>query len=80
MDVKDLKLGATIVLDDDSEYMVIEKRKEKGKKYLVCSTTKRPIKPCIFRYEIEEEKILIIEEDDNKILETIYLKMIKENS
>ena len=57
MDIKDLKLGATIVLDDDSEYMVIEKRKEKGKKYLVCSTTKRPIKPCIFRYEIEEEKI-----------------------
>ena len=80
MDINSLKEGAKIVLDDNNEYIIIEKRKEKNQNYLVCCTIKSPIIPYVFKYEIDEDKILIAEENNNEILETIYLKMIKENS
>lgn len=80
VDINSVKEGSKIILNDNTEYIVIEKRKENGQNYLVVCTTKSPIIPYIFKYEIDKDKILIVEEKSNKILETIYLKMIKENS
>ena len=80
MNINDLKVGAKIILNDNSEYIIVEKRKENGENYLVCCTTRKPILPFVFKYEIDGDNILIRTEKNNKILETIYIKMIKENS
>lgn len=80
MNSENLEAGTKIKLNDNSEYIIIEKRKENGENYLVCCTTKKPIIPVVFKYAMDEDKILIIKENNNEILETIYIKMIKENS
>lgn len=80
MNINDLKIGSKITLNDNSEYIIIEKRKENGDNYLICSTIKKPIVPYVFKYKIEDDKILIETEENSEILKIIYVKMIKENT
>ena len=79
MNVKDLKLGAKMTLEGNREFRIIDIRKENNKDYIVCCTNNKPISSIIFEYKVEEEKIKVKEEKDNKILKIIYKKIIKEN-
>ena len=80
MNVKDLKLGAKMTLEGNREFRIVDLRKEENKDYIVCCTNSKPILPVVFEYKVENDKIRVRAEKDNKILESIYKKMLKENS
>ena len=80
MNVEDLKIGSKITLEGNREFRIVDIRKEENKDYIVCCTNSKPILPIIFEYKVDGNKIKVRAEKDNKILESICKKMMKENS
>ena len=80
MNVEELEIGSKITLQGNREFRIVDIRKEENKDYIVCCTNSKPILPIIFEYKVDGNKIKVRAENDNKILESICKKMIKENS
>lgn len=74
----ELKIGGKITLLNKKQFRIIEIVEYKGLKYLMCSTTEKPIVPVILEYRVIDGKDSVRLEQNDNILEQIYLKIRKE--
>ena len=74
----ELKIGGKITLSNKREFRIIEMVEYNGLKYLMCSTTEKPIIPVILEYRVIDGKDSVRLEENENILEQIYLKIRKE--
>ena len=74
----ELKVGGKITLSNKKEFRIIEIVEYNGLKYLMCSTTEKPIIPVILEHRVINGKDNVRLEQNENILEQIYFKIRKE--
>lgn len=74
----ELKVGGKITLSNKKEFRIIEIVEYNDLRYLLCSTTEKPIIPVILEHRIINGKDNVRLEENKDILKQIYLKIYKE--
>ena len=74
----EIKIGGKITLSNKREFRIVEMLEYNGFKYLLCSTTEKPILPAVFEYRVIDGKNSVRLEENENILEQIYLKIRKD--
>ena len=77
--MKEFKIGGKITVSQNESYIIINIIKKDEKKYYICSTYTKPVKPKVFERIEKNGKIFIKVVDDPKILKEIAEKILSEN-
>ena len=75
--MEEYKIGGKITLTDNTSYRIIDIVKEDNIEYLFCCTTQKPIEPKLFEKRVQNGKVFVRLEDDQKIIKKVCNKLEK---
>ena len=77
MDEIRIEIGGIVELQNNQKYQIVDLLDIKNRKYLLCASLSKPIKPVIIEYKYSGNEILYRLENDKKTLLEVYTKAYK---